>query len=115
MPWRNTHVKRPTDSSGHGSSSEALVDAKFCKDFPLLLTYLTDGRWEDGSARILSTISLSVEDGRWKLCLNDKDLRRSLYFTGDTLQDVFRSVEKALGGSSADWRKWNAQTKQRGR
>lgn len=106
--WRKPYVKKPIVSEASGGSKLALADEASLKKYPTLVEYLTTLRWEDGTDRKPSSLSIFVEDGAWKVAVNDKDLQRSLYISGETLQDALGSVEKALRGENADWRAWNA-------
>lgn len=105
-------MKKPTSDSPKGKG-QAAADTKFAEKFPTILEYLTDAKWEDGTDREVSSVTVFVEDGYFKLALNDKDLRRSLYVTGETLEKALLALEKGLNGQTADWRAWNARTKKK--
>jgi hypothetical protein len=70
--------------------------------------YLTTTSWEDGTPRISSKLSVSVEDGCILIALNDVDLKQSAYTSSTSLQDALKLLEGALKGSSAQWRSWKA-------
>jgi len=73
---------------------------------PLLIEYLTSSKYEDGTPRTTCTITIFVDAGVLKLCLNDRDAGASLYVTGEVLSDALESLEKALNDTKPDWRLW---------
>lgn len=101
-------MKKPPLETTSAGTSVPLSDEGFMKKHPVLYEYLTDVKWDDGTAREPSTLSLFVEDGRFKAALNDKAMRRSLYVSGDRFQDAILALEKALTGQTPDWRVWKA-------
>lgn len=82
---------------------------------PILVEYLSAGAYEDGTVRQTSTITVFVEGRGVKLALNDRDMRRGLYVTGDTLEDALKALEKHVGLDRPDWRRWPAEEKSRKR
>lgn len=81
-------------------------DTWLVNNCPLLLDYLVKQKYEDGSARVPSTVTFFVDSGVFKLCVNDKDAQASLYTSANTLQDALVATEKRLGENPADWRFW---------
>lgn len=72
--------------------------------FPVLWEYLSGGQWEDGSRRETSTVTIFVEDGQVKLCLNDRELKRTTWSTGLTLEAAAEGLESRLRDDRAEWR-----------
>ena len=99
-------MKRPEPIPEGDPSSTSFPDATWAKSMPHVCEYLHDDRWEDGKPREVSTIVIKEEDGRVVVALNDKDLSRSLYRSGETVAEALKALEKALATQSADWRKW---------
>lgn len=96
-------LEKPTTPVGDapGTGRPSVVDTYF----PLLIEYVTNTSWADGSSRLPSTLLLLCEAGQWKACLNDKALGRTGWATGATPEDVLASLERALAEGSMDWRK----------
>lgn len=106
-------MKRPDMKNTDKSEHVPVADDGFTKKYPTLHMYLTDAAWEDGSSRECSTISLFVEEGRFKAAMNDKALKRSVYVAADTLTGVLQALEKAVGSPEADWRAWGKNTRKK--
>lgn len=107
-------MKRPDKPVNEGIGEVPMVDAKWASAHPLIVEHLTHASWDDGTPREVSTITVFVNDGRIKLCLNDREAQCSLYVTADTMQGAFASLEKQLAsGPRADWRKWAPKGKGR--
>lgn len=79
------------------------VDEEFKKKFPALWEFLTVARYEDGQARETSTISISVADDGYKVCLRDRDNGRCLWVTGMTFFDTLKTLEATLKSEDAPW------------
>lgn len=99
-------MKRPNDVTPEGVPQAVASDEKFLRKYPEITAYLSDTSWEDGAAREPSALSVFIEGGMFKVAMNDKDLRRSLYISGVTFEAAMASLETALGKSQADWRSW---------
>jgi len=76
---------------------------------PAIWEYLVSERWEDGTARRTSTMTIFVEEGRVKLCLNDRQGQRSLWVSGATLLDALDALEGHLEQGTGDWRRNRVQ------
>lgn len=100
-------MKKPSSTIAADGRPCDVPDHASLKAMPLLMEMLTTDRWDDGTPRLPSAISLFIEDGRWKAAINDKDLRASLYVTADTLVGALKALESALASPSPDWRGWN--------
>lgn len=104
-------------SSGNGESrvgSEGKADSAsdaYWTQCPLLLEYLTSTAWGDGSERETATLTVFVEEGRWKACLNDRARHRSAFVAAKGLADLLVGLEEGLQEDDLDWR----QKKARGR
>lgn len=103
QPWELDPVKRP-DPLPVGATAPEPEDKKFLRDYPTLFAYLTDERWEDGKARERSTVTLVIEGGLFRACINDRALSRSLWRSGPSLAECLTAIEKALAGPGGDWR-----------
>lgn len=82
-------------------------DEKWAKGLPILCEYLSHSAYEDGSPRERSKLSIFSQDGLVGVALNDPEEHASLYRTGESVEKALQALEKALGASQADWRRWN--------
>src|SRR6185369_13315110 len=79
--WRRHDVQKPQPVSGGASGPSLVPEHGPIGEHAGLRDYLTNGKYDDGSPRQLSTITLFWEDGA-KAALNDRDNHRSLYVSG---------------------------------
>lgn len=106
-------ISRPRASEGPTGPAGAEVKDPTLMGFPTVWEYLTLARYDDGSSRKLSALSVFVEDGSLKIALNDKDAQRSLYVAGMTLRDALEALEAKLSAGEGDWRAWGRATKKK--
>lgn len=106
VPWWSIKMKKPDVSKGKPGASGGGIKETDRELFKNLLSYWMDSKWDDGSVRETSTVSLFVEEGMFKAALNDRDLRRSAYVSGDSIEDVLLKLELGLEGDTLDWRSW---------
>lgn len=86
------------------------TDPDFAKKYPALWEYLSLQQWEDGKNRKLATLSLSLQEGRWCVCMVDKESNRLTFLSGTTHSEVLRTLEKKLADETVEWRackQWN--------
>lgn len=86
-------------------------DETWVKKYPMILQYLTDDKYDDGAARDVSALSISIRDGDIALALNDKDLKCSMYTQADSLTKALQLMEGALQSGKAEWRPWGGKKK----
>lgn len=84
----------------------ALADDAFAQAYPTLSSFLTETEWEDGSTREAASVTLFIDDGLFKLALNDRDGERTAYVAKSMFKACWEALEKGLVGGSLDWRKW---------
>lgn len=104
-------MKRPDVVAA--AQSGGMPDEKFGRDFPQLSEYLTHDKYDDGTARALSALSVKVQDGMILVGLQDHDLERSLFVVGETLAKALAALEKHAGSPTADWRRWGGKGKRK--
>ena len=81
-----------------------VVDSAFSKSYPALHEYLTLD-WIDGQRRETSTLGISIDAGRWRGSLRDRDNGLVLWRSADGFDAVLGALERALvNPSEADWR-----------
>lgn len=72
---------------------------------PAIREYLETNRWPNGDERITSTLTVYCDDGVYKVCLNDRQEGQSLWVASECLWDALETLEGALQGGTAEWRK----------
>jgi hypothetical protein len=73
-------------------------------DTPGLWEYLTAWTYADGSQRVTSTLTVFLEEGMVKVCLNDRDKGRVAFVSGRTVTKTLEALEEGLQEGSLDWR-----------
>lgn len=105
-------MKRPEAPTRTKREVGLNADEASTKKYPYIVEFLSATKWDDGGARTPGTLTLFIEDGIWKACLNDRDGEASLYVTGATMGDCLSSIEKrASNPQGADWRAWKGKRK----
>jgi hypothetical protein len=101
-------MKKPdvinSKSGAAGRVCQAPGDSKMRRELPLLFEFLTETRWEDGTERQPGTMILFCEQGRFKACLNDKELQRVAFCTAETLEGLLEACNEGFGDDGHDWR-----------
>lgn len=108
-------IKRMMQGPPSEAGGAALVDPRAGKDYPAMIEALTMRTWEDGTPRETSTLLVFIDGGKWKCCVNDRDVPRSAFVTADTLATLLVAVEKGLREDSLDWRMKPQESKRKGR
>lgn len=105
-------LKKPNPGQMYGVADVPFDDEDFRAKYPTLWEYLFTQRWQDGSIRTTSTISLFATDGALKVVINDRDNNRSAFFNARTLTEALDSMESGLCNDTADWKtRSNGQAK----
>jgi len=100
-------LKKPS-SPGPTSVGSTGVPCVFSATHPSLSEWMTEEKWEDSSRRLLPSLTVFVEDGLTKLCLNDKAVGRVCFVSGPSLADALVRAEEGLLLETLDWRKSKA-------
>jgi len=109
VPWEKFIMRKPDAIAGSSSDAvHTLENDKWLGKFKCVCEYLLTTKWDDGSPREPSAISVSYTDGALTIALNDKDLKQSIYTSAETLQEALKLMEDALEGSKATWRPWKS-------
>lgn len=90
-----------TTPDGSGSSAPFAGDALA---FPALVEFLASECYETGESRQTGTLTVFAEEGRWKVCLNDRDQGQVGFVTVGDLADLVLAVEEVLREGKGEWR-----------
>lgn len=110
------HMQRPGGSQG-GDRGDAddLDSGKVFKTMPALWEFLTCDEWDPGESRVVGTLLLFTEDGRCKICANDRDSGLVAFVSGPSFDDAFRALDAGLKAGDLDWRLSRAAKDSRGK
>lgn len=98
------YLNKPTGPLAGSVSAPLSPSGEFPILYPALYEFLTLTAWEDGTTRQSGSLTLFVDLGAWKACLNDKDASRVAFISGSSLDGVMQAAEAALVLSTLDWR-----------
>jgi len=102
-------ASRKTAQSAQPEKFNISADTEFFNDYPAVAEYLTLDRWEDGTVRSRSTVTIFAEEDCWKCCLNDRDGSRSLFVSASTFSGLLRTLERCLQEEGTPWRDYAKQ------
>lgn len=94
--------KRPVSTGEDGPALAAPED--YTELFPQLWNYLTQTRWDDGTPRQPSSVSIFLQHGKWTACLIEKNWGLILFATADRLEGIWEALDARLSDPKADWR-----------
>jgi len=101
-------IKRQSGSNSSASGrTHAALDAVMLAERPLLMEYLVDMLFEDGSERQTATLLIFAADGVWKACLNDRAEEQALWASGASIASALDALESMLDSSSPEWKRTN--------
>lgn len=102
MAWR-----KKAEQERAARSAWAGEDAGFREHWPQLLEGLAgDGLMLEGAPKT-ATLTLFVEGGQWKACLNDRAEGEVAFVTADRFTALLDALETGLREGSLDWRRAN--------
>lgn len=105
--------KSPTEGGVNLSAPTGQEDADLRENFPALYEFLTVTRWEDGGERQVATLLVFVEDGSWRVCLNDREQARTAWSAGQSLWVAVQELECGLASGTQSWRRSSPPGKKR--
>lgn len=99
------HMQRPDRGASGGGADTSLLDAgKIFKTLPALWEFLTVDEWSENEPRVVGTLLLFTEDGRCKICANDRDGGLVCFTSGESFDDALRALDRGLKAGDLDWR-----------
>jgi hypothetical protein len=96
--------RREAQAGGSALSQQPFDSGAWSKPYPMVVEFLTQQLWEDGSARETGTLSISAEDSVWKGCLRDRAQGVFCFLSGKTPGALLEALEKGLTNDSLPWR-----------
>lgn len=90
--------------------SAALIGGDYSILYPTVWSYLTQDRWDDGTPRKTSSVTMFMDQGQLKCVLKDKESGTSLWAAGISLESMFGVLEALLNDSTAVWRQDKLET-----
>jgi len=97
-------IKKPNVNMS-GRNEVPMQESEFSALYPVLWEYLTSNWYADKSPRLTASLTIFVQGDVLKCCLNDRDLDRSAFFTGETVEKMLESVDRGIADDSCDWRR----------
>jgi len=80
------------------------------KGLDLLVGWLTETSWDDGTSREPGSLLVFAQDHRWKAMITDKDGGNIAFVTAEDFLGLLRALEKGLRENSLDWRESRSGT-----
>lgn len=74
------------------------------RQFPTLVGFLTDDRWDDGKRRKTGTLMLVHDEGRVKAWVHDLDGARAAWCSAESLWGLLLTVDVGLREDRLEWR-----------
>lgn len=97
-------LRRPLPGERSGPKEAVFNDADFFATYPQTAAQLRQMTYDDGSQRVTSTLLVFCDQQVLRVCLNDRDNNRSVFFTGETLEAALLAMENALASNTVEWR-----------
>jgi hypothetical protein len=97
-------LKKRTESGQNGYASNEPNDPEFLVEYAGLWEHLTCHMYEGGGPRVTSTLLVFVEDGLFKLCLNDRDNGQVAFLSAETFSEALKDVDQKIIEGRLEWR-----------
>lgn len=96
---------RKSVTAGNGRVSALVPPDQWGRDYPALCEYLYSAVYPDGTPRARSTVTVMAGDAvGLKIVLNDREESRSLWATGQDLDECWIALEGLLQSEHCPWR-----------
>lgn len=97
-------LRRPRPGERTGPQELVFNDTDFKATYPHLTDHLAGLKYDDGTPRVTSTLLVFCESGVLRVCVNDRDNQRSVFFTGETVEAALMAAESAIATNTAEWK-----------
>lgn len=107
------YLKKISEVANKKRATLTAVEKEVKDKLPALTEYLETDRWPNGDERVTSTLSLFVDAGVYKACLNDRQEELVLFSSADSLWGALEALEGTLEAGTGDWRRsqWSGRGK----
>lgn len=79
-------------------------DVELHRLYPCLAAHVCDDRWDDGAARVPSTLFIFHDGSRFKVMLKDREAETVAFLSSETFQGLLEGLEVGLANGTLDWR-----------
>jgi len=93
----------------------ALARCRLAEAFPQLIEFLVATRYEDGSPRVLPSLTIFYDAAALKACLNDRDQGLVAFISAASLTGLLEALEAGLSDDTLDWRLSQTSSSKRSR
>lgn len=97
-------MKKPNDAPLKPMANAWDAKDVFKVDMPNIYEFLTATRWDDGSPRMPGSMSIFVQVGVLKACINDKELKRVAFVEAPTWDELLAQIDMAICDDNTVWR-----------
>lgn len=101
-------MKRDVGNVTKPGKSPPAPDTVFAKKYPKISEFMSDGWWEDGKPRELSSIAINFNGGVVNIGLSDHAQARTAYSTAESIEEALGLLEASLVSGRPVWRSWKA-------
>lgn len=98
------HLHRRKPGSRIGNSDGMPEVATFPEDMAAIAEFLTLLEWAPGQKRQPGTLTIFVELGVLKVCLNDKETGEVAFVSGHSWIGLLATLEESLRSQGLEWR-----------
>lgn len=97
-------LRKPSERRVQGQQVGSVERDEIATLCPTLWEYMTATTWDDGSARLPSSLLLFAQDGMLKGMLRDRDAGLCLWVAGSSISGLLGVLEAALLDPQTEWR-----------
>lgn len=101
-------MKKPDKQPVQAVEKANWVDSSFEKQWPYLASWLAEPVWDDGTVRQTGTLTVFVQEGILKACMNDRAMDRSCFISAPTMEALYDAMEAGLENDNHEWRRKKA-------
>lgn len=96
--------KRVAPVGLNAPAGPAWIDPTFCEDYAGIYAFLHDEKYDDGSLRLVGSLSLFCKSGVLTCAINDNDRNLVAFVVGGTVEELLFTVNEMICNDSAEWK-----------